>query len=48
MPPAACDASQSNSTPTLHLLITDMFDTMRAADGAGLAALLESGWTCSW
>lgn len=25
-------------TDALHLLITDMFDTMRAADGAGLAA----------
>ena len=25
-------------TPELHALITDMFDTMRAADGAGLAA----------
>ena len=25
-------------TPELHTLITDMFDTMRAADGAGLAA----------
>ncbi|MFM9902584.1 MAG: peptide deformylase [Polaromonas sp.] len=25
-------------TDTLHLLITDMFDTMRAANGAGLAA----------
>lgn len=25
-------------TPVLHALITDMFDTMRAANGAGLAA----------
>ena len=25
-------------TPQLHLLVADMFDTMRAANGAGLAA----------
>lgn len=29
---------QRFDTPELHALIVDMFDTMRAADGAGLAA----------
>jgi peptide deformylase len=29
---------ESFDTPQLHLLITDMFDTMHAANGAGLAA----------
>ncbi len=29
---------QRFDTPELHALITDMFDTMRAAEGAGLAA----------
>ena len=29
---------QRFDTPDLHALIADMFDTMRAAEGAGLAA----------
>jgi peptide deformylase len=29
---------QAFGTPELHVLIADLFDTMRAADGAGLAA----------
>lgn len=29
---------QNFDTPEIHALIADMFDTMRAADGAGLAA----------
>ena len=29
---------QAFDTPELHALLADMFDTMKAADGAGLAA----------
>lgn len=32
-------AVEKLDTPELHALITDMFDTMEAADGAGLAAV---------
>jgi peptide deformylase len=34
-------------TDELHLLISDMLDTMHAANGAGLAAP-QLGWTCKF